>query len=239
MRKSKLQKFSENKSFSCLIEPNYTEVYGKDYKLKGKWANQFFKNSNPIILELGCGKGEYTIGLAQKFIEKNFMGIDIKGSRLWTCSKFVSENKIKNAGFIRCKIDFIDSLFDSEIDSIWVTFPDPFLDKPNRRLISPVFLNKYLKILKPNSQINIKTDNNVIYEFAKEIAKENQYEVVHDFPDLHSESKISEILQIKTTYETKFMKIGKPIKYFAFILSHQAKLLKRKQPNSSNNQAKG
>lgn len=228
MRKNKLQKFAENKEFECLVEPHFSDLLNKDFELKSKWAKDFFKNDNPIILELGCGKGEYTIGLAQKFPDINFLGIDIKGSRLWSGAKIVERDNIKNAGFVRTKIDFITSLFSTEIDEIWLTFPDPFPEKPNRRLVSPPFLNRYIEILKPNSKINLKTDSVILYNFAKEITKMNEYKVLNDFIDLHSEDSIDEILEIHTTYEKKFMNKGKPIKYLSFILSHKAKLLKRK-----------
>ena len=148
--KDKLRKFRENESFSCLYQPTTQEVLNKDYSLKGKWGREVFKNSNPIILELGCGKGEYTIELAKKFPNNNYIGIDIKGARLWKGAKYSTEHSLNNVAFIRTRIDFIDSIFDKEeISQIWITFPDPQIQKHRKRLTGPMFIARYQKFLKP------------------------------------------------------------------------------------------
>lgn len=226
MAKKKLQRFAENKELDCLIELDYKDLLNQDFQLKGRWASNFFKNTNPIVLELGCGRGEYTIALAKENSQKNYIGIDIKGSRLWCGAKIVEDDKIPNAAFIRAKIDFITSLFAKEIDEIWITFPDPFPDKPNRRLISPKFLNKYFDVLKPNCQINLKTDSTIAYNFAREIVTDNKFELIEDHNDLHAHDGISDILKIRTKYEDKYIKAGKKIKYISFRMTGKANPLK-------------
>lgn len=227
MTKKKLQRFEENKQLDCLIELDYRDLLNQDYKLKGRWASHFFKNTNPIVLELGCGRGEYTIALAKENPQKNYIGIDIKGSRLWCGARIVEDDKIANAGFIRAKIDFITSLFAKEIDEIWITFPDPFPDKPNRRLIAPKFLNKYFDVLKPNCQINLKTDSDIAYNFAQGIVTDNKFDIIEDYSDLHANDDICNILKIRTKYEDKYIKEGKKIKYISFKMTGKAEPLKK------------
>lgn len=227
MRKTKLQRFEENKELNCLIELDYRELLNKDFRLKGKWASEFFNNTNPIVLELGCGKGEYTIALAKNNLQRNYIGIDIKGSRLWCGARVVEDDQVENAAFIRAKIDFITSLFAREIDEIWITFPDPFPEKPDRRLVSPKFLNKYFDVLKSGSLINLKTDSNIAYNFAKEIISDNQFKLIEDYDDLHVSDDISDILKIRTKYENQYIKLGKKIKYLSFQMTGKAKLLKK------------
>jgi tRNA (guanine-N7-)-methyltransferase len=231
MRKNKLDKFKENENFDHVVQPDASFIMTNDYELKGKWGKEFFKNDNPIVLELGCGRGEYTVELAKMFPDKNFLGVDIKGSRIYSGAKAVHEEGMKNAGFVRMKIDFITSVFENEIDEVWITFPDPFPEKPNRRLTSPVFLNRYLKIIKPNALINLKTDNMNNFTFTKEIAEKNGLEIVRATDDLYGkdEVEVCGILNIKTTYEKRFLKAGDTIKLISFHLDREIAMLPRKK----------
>ena len=153
MGKDKIRKFKENETFRCLIQPPMDEVLHKDHPLKGRWGSEVFGNDRPIILELGCGKGEYTIALAERFPENNYIGVDIKGARLWKGAKYATEHALPNVAFLRTRIDFIDSLFGpGEVSEIWLTFSDPQPKKPNKRLSSPIFLERYSHFLKPPSR---------------------------------------------------------------------------------------
>ena len=148
--KDKLKRFAENETFACLLQPRTAEVLNTDHPVKGRWGAQMFHNDNPIVLELGCGKGEYTIALAEKFPERNFIGIDIKGARLWKGAKYATEHALPNVAFIRTRIEFITSLFaPGEVAEIWITFADPQEKKARKRLTAPGFLNRYNQILAP------------------------------------------------------------------------------------------
>jgi len=230
MSKGKLEKFAEVGTF-----PNVFQLPGlfnsADFNLKGKWHEEYFKNKNPLILELGCGKGEYTVGLAEKFPDKNFIGIDIKGARLWRGSKTAYENKMNNVAFIRTRIDHIEKVFaPDEVDEIWITFPDPQPQKTRerKRLTSPVFLKRYSSILKPNGIINLKTDNLPLYEYSKEVALQQGHEIYAATDDLYKSiekgedayiNNNAELLQIKTYYEKMFLVQGLKINYLSFKLS--------------------
>src|SRR5688572_33160801 len=168
MAKNKLQRFAELRTFSNVHEFLFTERE-TDFKLKGKWNTDHFKNSNPIVLELGCGKGEYSNGLAEKYPNLNFIGVDIKGARIWRGSKTAQEKKLLNVAFLRTQIEFIESCFEKEeVSEIWITFPDPQPNKEKKRLTHPVFLNRYKNILKQKGVIHLKTDSAELYEFTLE-----------------------------------------------------------------------
>ena len=187
MSKGKLEKFAEVATFPNVFELPFLFKSG-DFVLKGKWHDNYFKNENPLVLELGCGKGEYTVGLAEKFPNKNFIGIDIKGSRLWRGAKFALENKMKNVAFVRTRIDHIEMVFAfAEVDEIWITFPDPQPQKTRerKRLTSPMFLNRYTKILKPGGILNLKTDNFQLYEYSKQIAEEMNFKILAEIGRAH------------------------------------------------------
>jgi len=195
-----------------------------DHAMKGKWHSHFFKNDHPVILELGCGKGEYTVGLAKRFPDKNFIGVDIKGHRMWDGAKTAFEEQIVNAGFLRTRIDFISSFFaPDEVEEIWLTFSDPQPLKPQKRLSSPQFLARYKKFLKPGGIIHLKTDSAILYESTLEMVKENKHRILFSSDDLYGKaiSEIDpatrEILSIRTHYETIFMNKGKTIKYLKFV----------------------
>jgi tRNA (guanine-N7-)-methyltransferase len=220
--KNKHAHWQEMKSFSNFIQPEIQDVIGKDHALRGKWNKEFFRNDNPVILELGCGKGEYTVGLAARFPENNYLGIDIKGARIWRGAKTALENKIPNAAFLRTRIEFINSFFaENEIDEIWITFPDPYPKRrdTSKRLVSPYFLNSYNRFMKNKGIIHLKTDKSDLYHYAREVALQNNLEILVSTGDLYSEIPMNNILSIKTHYEKIFTERKKIIKYLSFRLN--------------------
>lgn len=220
MAKNKLAKFEENLTFPHLFQPQYQEM--SDFFLKGKWSEEFFLNQNPLILELGCGKGEYTVGLAQRCPQTNFIGMDIKGARLWRGCKTVAEEQMKNIAFVRTRIQYIDKFFASgEVDQIWITFPDPQYQKENKRLTSPYFLEKYRSILKSNGVIHLKTDDMKLYQYTLEdVVISNKHRLITHTDDLYAhEFSVPEAQAIKTFYEQRWLSEGKKIKYISFRLN--------------------
>ncbi len=230
MSKGKLEKFAEIGTFPNVFQLPYLHS-SDDFSLKGIWRKEYFKNENPLVLELGCGKGEYTVGLAEKFPDKNFIGVDIKGARLWRGSKTAFDNKMNNVAFVRTRIDHIEKVFaTAEVDEIWVTFPDPQPQKTRerKRLTSPVFLRRYANILKPEGIVNLKTDNFPLYEYSKEVAQTGGHQILAATDDLYKSiekgdsdyiSKNSELLQIKTYYEKMFLEQRMKICYLSFQIS--------------------
>ena len=220
---NKLQKFAE-----LNVLPNCSflgfEESKNGHPLAGKWREDNFKNQNPIVLELGCGKGEYTIGLAKNNSGKNFIGVDIKGNRIWTGARYATDNKLLNVAFIRTRIDFIDRCFsEGEVNEIWITFPDP---QPQRtrtrnRLTNPIFLNRYKTILKPGGLIHLKTDSTSFYEYTLEVIAALKLELLYSTSDLYinNPSGKEELTAIKTHYEQLFTEKGEKIKYCCFKLS--------------------
>jgi tRNA (guanine-N7-)-methyltransferase len=216
----KLTKFAELNTFSNVFQPTFEEVFKKDFKLKGNWNKTFFKNENPITLELGCGRGEYTVGLAQQFPERNFLGIDIKGSRMWSGAGIAIKNQISNVGFLRTRIEMIDSFFAAgEVHEIWITFPDPQLSKSRKRLTSSRFLNLYKSFLDPEGWVNLKTDSEELFDYTYDIAQYNKLETGFSSRDLYSMTEIDDILRIQTYYEKMWLEEGLKIKYIRFKLS--------------------
>ncbi|MEQ8624728.1 MAG: tRNA (guanosine(46)-N7)-methyltransferase TrmB [Vicingaceae bacterium] len=223
--KRKLEHFSEMKAFPNVFEPETEEVFRTNYHMMGNWHKEFFKNDRPIILELGCGKGEYTLGMARKFPKANFIGIDIKGARMWRGSKTALEEKLENVAFLRTRIEFIENCFaKNEIDEVWITFPDP-QEKDRRekkRLTGPLFIERYKKFLKPEGLIHLKTDSAFFYDFSLEECKKNGYEVLLATDNLyqeginHLDEDMREILSIKTHYEKIFTEKGHQIHYLKF-----------------------
>lgn len=222
MGKNKLARWAEIKTLGNVIEHDNFRAGVNHHPLRGKWRQEYFGNNNPVILELGCGKGEYTTGLAGRMPEKNFIGIDIKGARLWKGAKTAFERKLRNVLFIRTRIEFINSFFaEDEVDEIWLTFPDPHEKRrsKNRRLTSPPFLNRYRLLLKNNGLIHLKTDNIILYEYTLKLVTLNKLEIVAAFSDLYATSRSDEILSLKTYYEEGFLKEGKKIHYLSFRLN--------------------
>jgi tRNA (guanine-N7-)-methyltransferase len=218
--KNKLARWTEFGSYKNVIQPQIGDVAGKDHRIKGHWNYEIFKNNNPIVLELGCGKGEYTIGLAERFPDSNFIGIDIKGARMWRGAKTANEQNLPNVAFLRTRIEFIISFFSpDEVDEIWITFPDPHpgLRNSNKRLTSQFFLNSYRHFLKDKGLIHLKTDNTELYEFTMRTLAFNNLETIFSTNDLYSERN-KKILSIKTHYEKIFLSAGLRINYLSFRL---------------------
>lgn len=222
MAKNKLRRFEEMKLMPHVFEPSLEEIKNQGVDYKGKWNSQVFKNDNPIILELGCGKGEYSVGLARKYPNKNFVGVDIKGARMWVGAKEVVEEKLNNVAFLRTKVDFINALFDkNEVDEIWLTFSDPQPNKPNKRLTSKSFIERYRSILKPGGIIHLKTDSDILFEFTEEEITNHNYNCHYLTWDLYKNiqelpEEVHDILHIKTHYEALFTSRGFNIKYCKF-----------------------
>ena len=218
MPKNKLQRFAELKTFTNVHEFLFDER-DHNFKLKGKWNKEYFKNDNPIVLELGCGKGEYTIGLAEKYPDKNFIGVDIKGARIWRGSKNAQEKNLQNASFLRTQVEYTEGCFEKEeVSEIWITFPDPQPNKEKKRLTHINFLNRYKNILKQNGVVHLKTDSAELYEFTLDVIAENNLKLLDSTNDLYSgsDSDREEVKSIKTHYEKLFTAKGKKITYLKF-----------------------
>lgn len=225
MAKNKLKRFAAIKTFDHVIEPEIQEVLTGNYKLKGHWHQEFFLNSNPIILELGCGKGEYSVGLARKYPEKNYLGVDIKGSRMFVGAEQAQTEGLNNVGFLRTRIEFIHAFFaENEVDEIWLTFSDPQPNKPKKRLSYKRYIDTYREFLKPGGIVHLKTDSDLLYESTIEEIQEHGYHLIQNTPDLYGtlihelDEDTQEILQIKTHYESLFSAKGFKIKYLKFTI---------------------
>ncbi|MDR3272380.1 MAG: tRNA (guanosine(46)-N7)-methyltransferase TrmB [Flavobacteriaceae bacterium] len=224
MGKDKLRKFAENKTFWNVIQPEREEVLHNFY-LKGRWKRDFFKNENPLVLELGCGKGEYSVGLGKHFLDKNFLGIDIKGARFWSGAKTAVEAGMHNVGFLRTQIELLDCLFaDEEVDEIWITFPDPQIKfkRAKHRLLHPSFLEKYKKILHKYGCVHLKTDSEFLHGYANGLAQALGYRVLASHHDIYGSPEYelpSYVREIKTHYEKLFLSENKPITYLSFQFS--------------------
>lgn len=217
MAKNKLAKFADMATYHNVFQYGFEELKNEGFPLKGKW-NTFFKNDNPIVLELGCGKGEYTIGLANKYPNKNFIGIDIKGSRMWTGATEAIEKGFTNVAFIRTHIEQIIYFFaPEEVSEIWITFPDPQMKKTSKRLTSTRFMNEYSKIMKGDGIVHLKTDSNFMYTYTTAMIEDNNLEVLFNTNDLYNSNIENDILQIQTFYEQQWRARGIDIKYIKFI----------------------
>lgn len=219
--KKKLRRFKENELFQNVIQPDRTEILEGDCGLKGSWHREF-GNANPIVLELGCGKGEYTVGLARQNPEKNYIGIDIKGARLWRGAKTAIEESLKNVIFLRTQIELIDLVFDeNEISEIWITFPDPQIKykRTKHRLTNKEFLEKYKQILKAEGELHLKTDSEFLHGYTLGVLQGLGYEILYANHNVYrNEGSPSDVLNIQTHYENQFLEIGKPITYIRFRL---------------------
>ncbi len=220
MTKRKLERFAEMVTFKNVLQPPFHDVFRKDHPVKGKWREVFFKNDSPLVVELGCGKGEYTVSLARKYHHKNFIGIDIKGARIWRGAKTAIEENLPNVMFLRTRIECISSFFDTdEVDEIWLTFPDPQPKKAQKRLTSGRFLNRYKSFLKPDGLLHLKTDSHLLYQYTYNLAVHNHLSVEAATEDLYHSDLTGDELQIKTFYETGFLEKGLRIFYMKFKLS--------------------
>lgn len=216
--KNKLKRFKENETFKNVIQPKREEVKN-GFPLKGKWNNHF-ENDNPIVLELGCGKGEYTVGLAKRNKDKNFIGIDIKGARLWRGAKTAMEEGIENVAFLRTQIELVDELFsEDEVSEIWVTFPDPQIKfkRTKHRMTNKDFLAKYRKILKPDGLVHLKTDSEFMHGYTLGLLNGLDLKIIYANHDVYkNEGSPREVLELQTFYEKQYLDMGKPITYIQF-----------------------
>ncbi len=221
MPKNKLKHFAENVTFSNFLQPEIDDVIN-DFYLKGKWNSNFFKNNNPIVLELGCGKGEYTVSLARKHPNKNFIGIDRKGARMWRGAKTTVDEDLRNIAFLRTQIELTGKCFGkNEVNEIWLTFPDPQpkKKKASKRLTSPPFLEIYHRFLIPGSIIHLKTDNTGLFIYTLKIIEEYKHEFIFQTKDLYNSGYEGDVMEIQTYYEKKFLKEGQKINYLQFRLN--------------------
>jgi tRNA (guanine-N7-)-methyltransferase len=221
MRTNKLERFALMREMPHVLHFGFRDLQSGFHPLRGKWGKDHFKNDHPIILELGCGKGEYTVGLAQRYPDKNFIGLDVKGARMFIGATQCEQHKISNAAFLRTRIDFINAIFgEHEVDEVWITFPDPQKEKERKRLTHPRFLKRYARILKPGGIVHLKTDSQLLHEFTKEVIVQEKLIPVCADNDVYNTSQPldSVLTEIQTTYEKKFRKLGMSITYVSFKL---------------------
>lgn len=223
MGKNKLKKFAEMETFTHVFQLSYNELMqGAAFELRGHWCDTFFRNANPIVLELGCGRGEYTVELARRFPDKNFIGIDIKGARMWTGAKQVQELGLTNAAFVRTGINAIPHFFAlGEVAEIWITFPDPQMKKPGKRLVCTDFLKLYEQIMPTEGIINLKTDSNFLFTYAKAVVECNHLPLLAATDNIEATHTDNPLLNIRTYYETQWRARGINIKYLRFGIAHQ------------------
>ena len=218
MGKKKLVHFRENLTFPYLFQYRYHEIESH-FRLRSEWNSEFFQNKNPLVLELGCGKGEYTVGLASKYPDKNYIGIDLKGARLWRGCKTVEEQQLKNVAFIRTRVDHVEKFFGpEEVSEIWITFPDPQVGKTRKRLTAPVFLDRYRNILAPGGIIHLKTDDPGLYNYTLEIIEKDQLKILFATDDLYNNPSPEDVSSIQTYYEQIWLEQKKKICYLQFQL---------------------
>ena len=234
MGHGKLKKFAENETFACLLQPEASSLISHDdrrrlilhdHPVKGRWNGTMFPAAQPLVLELGCGKGEYTIALASRHPENNYVGVDIKGARLWKGAKQATEEARPNVAFLRSRIEFLPALFaPGEVSEIWLTFSDPQLGSENARLTSPVFLERYRQFLAPGGIVHLKTDSRFLHEYTAAVVRANGLELLAAGTDIYRDgitvsgslADTRAVFEVQTFYESMFLKMGLPITYMAF-----------------------
>ncbi len=218
--KNKLKRFRENETFDNVFQPTREELVNQDYVLKGNWNTSYFKNNNPLVLELGCGKGEYSVALAQKYPNKNFIGIDIKGARFWRGAKTAVVENLQNVAFVRTQIELIDYAFaENEVDEIWITFPDPQIKykRTKHRMTNSEFLQKYKKVLKKDGVVNLKTDSEFMHGYTLGLLHGEGHEVIYSNHNVYKqEGSPEDVTTIQTFYESQYLEQNKPITYIRF-----------------------
>ena len=221
MGKDKLRRFRENLGFACFLQPEFDQVFRRDHPIKGHWNRDFFRNDRPIVLELGCGKGEYTLALAERDPSRNYIGIGIKGARMWRGAKTATERAMTNVGSLRTRIEFVAGLFaENEVSEIWITFPDPQLKsrRAKKRLTSPWFLELYARMLRPDGHIHLKPDSQHLYGYTNEAIRRYGLPCEISNSDIYGTELADEVLSVKTAYEQRFLGMGLPITYTRFAL---------------------
>ncbi|MBO6605660.1 tRNA (guanosine(46)-N7)-methyltransferase TrmB [Psychroserpens sp.] len=218
--KNKLKRFKENETFSNVFQPKRHELIESEFALKGQWAKSVFKNDHPIVLELGCGRGEYSVEMARKYPKKNFIGVDIKGARFWRGAKTALEDEIRNVAFLRTQIELIDFAFaPNEVDEIWITFPDPQIKykRTKHRMTNIEFLKRYRQILKPDGIVNLKTDSEFMHGYTLGLLHGAGHEVLYANHNVyHQEGSPEDVTAIQTYYESQYLEHNKPITYIRF-----------------------
>jgi len=228
MSKGKLAKFADMETYECVFQYPYSVVSDVPFPMRGHWREQYFHNQNPIVLELGCGKGEYTVGLGKKFPDVNFIGVDIKGARMWTGATEANNAGMKNVAFLRTNIEIIDRFFGpDEVQEIWLTFSDPQMKNPRKRLSSTYFLNRYRRFLQDGGSIHLKTDSNFLFTYTTYLVEKNRLPVLESTTDLYAEDaacRDSVAASIQTYYEQMWIDRGLNIRYQQFRLPHEGVL---------------
>ena len=229
MSKGKLAKFADMETYENVFQYPFTVVSDVPFTMRGHWHEEYFKNDNPIVLELGCGKGEYTVGLAKRYPQMNFIGVDIKGARMWTGATQALQDGLKNVAFLRTNIEIIDRFFaPGEVQELWLTFSDPQMKNPRKRLSSTYFLERYRRFLTDNGIIHVKTDSNFLFTYTCYMVDHNHLPVQLRTTDLYSEvttnSEYAEAASIQTYYEQMWLARGLNIKYLKFLLPHEGAL---------------
>lgn len=226
MGKNKLRKFADMQTFSCVLQYPFAVLHDKGFPHRGSWRNSIFRNNNPIVLELGCGKGEYTVELARRNPGVNFIGIDIKGARIWTGASLVEKEMLKNVAFLRTDIELLQNFFEpAEVDEIWITFPDPQMQKTRKRLTSTRFLSIYQQIMRDGGILHLKTDSPFLYEYTHRLRMLNGFETVTDTSDLYGSGLADAVTSIKTFYEQQWLSRGMSIKLIEFRLPSDTNLV--------------
>lgn len=225
MGKNKLSKFADLETYEHVVQVPFRQLSTGDFQYKGKWSSNFFGNNNPVVLELGCGKGEYTVKLATHFPEVNFIGVDIKGARMWKGATQAKAMGLKNVGFLRANIENIGLIFgEHEVSEIWLTFPDPQMKKTRKRLTATNFIGSYRQIMVPGGIVHLKSDSNFMFQYTDAMVAANGFEVIRKTDDLYHSDLLDEVLSIQTFYEKQWLDRGLSIKYLAFRLNHDNEL---------------
>ena len=229
MSKGKLAKFADMETYKCVFQYPYGALEHATFSLQGHWREEYFKNQNPIVLELGCGKGEYTVGLAKKYPQMNFIGVDIKGARMWTGATQATQEGLTNVAFLRTNIEIIDRFFaEDEVQEIWLTFSDPQMKSPRKRLSSSWFLERYRHFLTDGGTIHLKTDSNFLFTYTNYLVERNGLPILLNTRDLYAEAAqdaaFHEAASIQTYYEKMWMERGLNIKYMKFLLPREGQL---------------